>query len=92
MGLALAIHLLGDLSEHWLTHSSQAAARVSHEITRGRFSRLFWLNIVLGAIVPLLICLLAPPLWLPLAAVLAAGGTYVSQHLLVFAGQQLPLS
>jgi hypothetical protein len=41
---------------------------------------------------PLLICFFAPPLWLPLAAILAGTGTYISQHVLIFAGQQLPLS
>ena len=65
---------------------------VSHEITRGKYSRLFWLNVLFGAVLPLLICFFAPPLWLPLAAILAGTGTYVSQHVLIFAGQQLPLS
>jgi Fe-S-cluster-containing dehydrogenase component/formate-dependent nitrite reductase membrane component NrfD len=92
LGIGLLVHLLAELSEHWLTHSSKAAAMVSHEITRGKFSRLFWLNLLFGAVVPLLICFFAPPLWLPLAAVLAGVGTYVSQHVLIFAGQQLPLS
>ncbi len=92
LGLGLLVHLGSDLSELALTHSSVAAARVSHSLTQGKYRKLFWLNLLIGILLPALLCLTTGPVWLPLAAILAAAGTYVSQHLLVFAGQQLPLS
>ncbi len=92
LGLGLLVHLGSDLSELTLTHSSVAAARVAHSLTHGKYRQLFWLNLLLGILLPAVLCLTAGPAWLPLAAILAAAGTYVSQHLLVFAGQQLPLS
>ncbi|MFO0264284.1 MAG: NrfD/PsrC family molybdoenzyme membrane anchor subunit, partial [Planctomycetota bacterium] len=92
LGLGLIAHLGTDLSDLFLTHSSEAAARVSHSLTHGRFRRLYWSNLLVGMLLPAALCLLAGPVWLPVAAILAAAGTYVSQHLLVYAGQQLPLS
>lgn len=92
LGLGLLAQLGTDLTDLFLTHSSEAAARVAHSLTHGKYRRWYWPNLLVGIALPALICLLAGPAWLPLAAILAAAGTYVSQHLLVFAGQQLPLS
>jgi Ni/Fe-hydrogenase subunit HybB-like protein len=81
-----------DLSDQFLTHSSEAAARVAHSLSHGKYRRMYWANLLFGLALPAVLCLLGGPIWLPVAAILAAAGTYVSQHLLVFAGQQLPLS
>jgi len=92
LGLGLLAHLGTDLSDQFLTHTSEAAARVAHSLSHGKYRRMYWANLLFGLALPAVLCLLGGPIWLPVAAILAAAGTYVSQHLLVFAGQQLPLS
>jgi formate-dependent nitrite reductase membrane component NrfD len=91
--LSTLVHLFCDWIELTLTHSTRAAKQAAKMMTRGRFRRLFWGgNVLLGAALPLLICLLGWSWLLPVAGLMVMVGVYVSQHLLVYVPQQIPLS
>ncbi len=91
--LATLTHLSCDWIELNLTHSTRAAKQAAEMMTRGRFRWLFWGgNVVVGGVLPILLCLTGWAWVLPLAGLMIFVGVYVSQHLLVYVPQQLPLS
>lgn len=92
LAIGLVLHAAGDAAELTLPHSSRGASRVAKLLTQGRFRKLYWGNLILGTLIPLVLLSLAGSYGLPLAGILAAAGVYVSQHLLIYAAQQLPLS
>ena len=71
---------------------SPASTKVASSIIDGRYKHLFWIGaICIGMLLPLLLIILTSNL-LPLVAVLSLLGVFVSQHILVRAPQQIPLS
>lgn len=75
------------------THHSPAAKLVADATLNGRYKNLFWYGFVCaGTLVPLLLLLLTPASWLPLSGILLLFGVFASQHILVRAPQQIPLS
>ncbi len=93
MALAAAVHLAGEAIEIHSTHATRAAKRVVKLLTRGRFRRAYWAGSILaGGALPLVLCLTGTSWGLFLASALVLPGVFVSQYLLVYVPQQVPLS
>jgi Fe-S-cluster-containing dehydrogenase component/formate-dependent nitrite reductase membrane component NrfD len=97
--VALIIDLFVTLTgEFGIPHASEVAARAAHEISRGRYRRMFWWgSIFLGHLLPLLLmaaAFFAIDAWiLPLLAGLAAiAGLYLYEYAFVMAPQEIPNS
>jgi Fe-S-cluster-containing dehydrogenase component/formate-dependent nitrite reductase membrane component NrfD len=92
----LAVHLLLCFSESFLAprRREQEYRRAQRLLTHGPFARRhWWLGIVLGAVLPLLLLLFPlPVLFWWLAAAFSLVGLFVEQDTLVRAGQALPIS
>jgi Ni/Fe-hydrogenase subunit HybB-like protein len=92
----LSVHLLLCFSESFLAprRREQEYRRAQRLVTHGPFARRhWWVGVVLGGVLPLLLLLLPLPAftwWF--AAVFSLVGLYVEQDTLVRAGQALPIS
>lgn len=90
IGVDLFMLLLGELG---MPHASEVAARAAHEITRGRYARLYWVGaIVVGHLIPAALLFAGPPIATALAGVLCAAGLYAYEHAFVMAPQTIPNS
>ncbi len=93
LGTAAGLHLLCELSDMLLTHGSTAAGRAAKEIVWGRYARQYWWgSFLLGGIIPLLMSWVGTTWSLPVGGLAALVGIYVSQHILVYAPQQVAQS
>ncbi|MDX1428793.1 MAG: 4Fe-4S dicluster domain-containing protein [Rhodothermales bacterium] len=94
----LAATLLIDLlmvlaGEFGMPHASEAAARAAHEISHGRYQRLYRAGVLLlGHVVPLGLFVLAGPIALAGASVAAVIGLYLYEYAFVMAPQEVPNS
>ena len=94
--VTVVLHLLMLAVEYAGRHASRQAAVAAHIITRGRYSRTFWLGAVLPAVVAGVLGVLAWGGTIPV--VLALGGLLVQPALVAYesvfvrAGQDVPLS
>jgi hypothetical protein len=97
----LALGLVGGLVIFWaelsVGHPDRDAARAAAMIYKGRYKTLFWGgSVVLGSLVPLALIamgvLLATPITIAAAAVLALAGVLVTEHMWVEAPQLIPLA
>ena len=86
----LFITLVGEFG---IPHASEVAARAAHEITGGRYKKMFWWGVIgLGHVAPLAL------VWIGGAAALAIGvlaaivGLYLYEHAFVMAPQEVPNS
>ena len=69
-----------------MPHASEVAARAAHEITRGRYAKLFWVGaIVLGHLVPAALLFAGPPIATAIAGALCVVGLYAYEHAFVMA-------
>ncbi len=92
-GLFIILNILTIAIELTTTHATNDAATVAKMITRGGFSRHFWLGVILlGNLLPLLIFILGPATAAAPAAVLILIGLYIGEHIWVKAPQLVPLS
>ncbi|HSK72021.1 MAG TPA: NrfD/PsrC family molybdoenzyme membrane anchor subunit [Pyrinomonadaceae bacterium] len=90
---ALIFHLLTLAIELTMTHATDDAHAVVKMITRGTFSRRFWIGmILLGNILPILLLFIGRTWELSLAGILILVGLYFAQHIWVKAPQMIPLS
>jgi len=94
---SIAIHLLLELAEFVIPHSTKDSHLVSVIISRGSLKYLFWCGAILfGNIIPLILltvpALAIQPLFLLLAGTLILTGIYISNHIIVHAPQLIPLS
>jgi len=91
--ILLILHLITLAIELTTTHSTDDAHAVARMITRGEFSRRFWLGMIFsGNILPLLLLLTGQNSLFALAGVLILVGLYFAQHIWVKAPQMIPLS
>ncbi len=94
--LGTLAHLLMVAIEYSGTHASRQAAVAAHQITHGRYARLFWLGAVAPAAVALVLAAfgwLAGPVWpLVLAGILVQPALLAYESCFVRAGQDPPLS
>ncbi len=94
--LGTLAHLLMVAIEYSGTHASRQAAVAAHQITHGRYARLFWLGAVTPAAVALVLAALgwfAGPAWpLVLAGILVQPALLAYESCFVRAGQDPPLS
>ncbi|MBT8272080.1 MAG: polysulfide reductase NrfD [Bacteroidia bacterium] len=92
--IALSVNLFTMITELTMTHPSTAAHTVVHMITKGRYSKLFWIGVIaLGNIIPLLLILLIPQsAALIIASVLILIGIYLTEKIWVEAPQRIPLA
>lgn len=76
-----------------MSHASEVAARAAHDITRGRYARMFWLGALgLGHAVPLALLASSAPAALAAAGLAALAGLYFYEHAFVMAPQRIPNS
>jgi Fe-S-cluster-containing dehydrogenase component/formate-dependent nitrite reductase membrane component NrfD len=91
--VTLIFHMLTLAIELTTTHATDDAHAVVKMITRGKFSRQFWLGmILLGNILPILLLFFGRTWELGLAGILILVGLYFAQHIWVKAPQMIPLS
>ncbi|MBP9663853.1 MAG: polysulfide reductase NrfD [Pyrinomonadaceae bacterium] len=89
----MILNLIATTIELTTTHSTHDAATVAKMITRGQFSRQFWLGTILaGNVLPLLLFFTGSDLAFVLAGVLILTGLYIGEHIWVKAPQLVPLS
>ena len=89
----IVIHLITLAIELTTTHSTDDAQSVAKMITRGRFSRAFWLGMVLlGNILPLFLLFTGSSFGFAFAGVLILIGMYIGERIWVKAPQLVPLS
>jgi Fe-S-cluster-containing dehydrogenase component/Ni/Fe-hydrogenase subunit HybB-like protein len=81
------------IGEFGMSHASDVAARAAHEISHGRYAKMFWAGaIALGHIVPLGMLIAGGPLLCALAAACSIAGLYFYEHAYVMAPQHIPNS
>lgn len=86
----LVVTLAGELG---MPHASEAAAKAAHEISHGRYKRMFWAgNIVLGHVIPIALLWIGLPWLAALAGACALIGLYMYEHAFVMAPQEIPNS
>jgi Fe-S-cluster-containing dehydrogenase component/formate-dependent nitrite reductase membrane component NrfD len=89
----LVVHLVTLAIELTTTHATDDAHTVVKMITRGEFSRQFWLGMILiGNVLPLLLILTGGAFGFALAGVLILAGLYIGERIWVKAPQLIPLS
>ena len=80
------------LGEFGMPHASETAARAAHEITHGKYARVFWIGgITIGHVIPIAL-LFAGPLGLVVGAPFYVIGLYANEHVFVAAPQEIPNS
>jgi formate-dependent nitrite reductase membrane component NrfD len=95
---ALTWSLIGQLGATWLgelmaRHGSPNARAAGHVMTHGRYAWWYWSGLVIGVIAPLILLFGATSdAMVPLAAALALGGLFATEHAFVMAGQAVPIS
>lgn len=93
-GIGMAVNLLITfLGEFGMPPASEAAGIASHEITHGKYVRMFWIgSMFFGHVVPLILLLLfeGPVVWA--GALLWIVGLYLYEHAFVMAPQEIPNS
>ncbi len=78
------------LGEFGMPHASEIAALAAHEISHGRYRRLFWGgSIILGHVVPLVLIFLGWPPFTALAGLAAIAGLYAFEYAFVMAPQEI---
>jgi formate-dependent nitrite reductase membrane component NrfD len=89
----LVIHLITLAIELTTTHTTADAHATVKMITKGEFSRSFWLGMIfVGNVVPLLALFTGQPLIFMLAGVLILVGLWFAEDIWVKAPQRIPLS
>ena len=85
-------NLVVTVFELTITHPTEDAKTVAGMITKGSYSRMFWVGVVLvGSLIPFILLLNgALPVIIPAIAVLI--GLYLSEHILVEAPQRISLT
>ncbi len=92
---AIVINLMILLFELTIANHTLDAGRVAKMITKGQYSRLFYLGAVLiGNVIPLILLLITTTttIGLPIAGVFVLIGIYCTEHIWVEAPQRIPLS
>jgi hypothetical protein len=91
--VTLAVHLVTLAIEMTTTHATDDAHAVAKMITRGRFSRQFWLGMILvGNVLPIFLLLTGNGFGFALAGFLILAGLYIGERIWVKAPQMVPLS
>jgi Fe-S-cluster-containing dehydrogenase component/formate-dependent nitrite reductase membrane component NrfD len=86
----LFVTLAGEFS---MSHASEVAARAAHEITHGRYAKMFWGGaVLLGHVVPFALLLVDPAGLGAIAGMLTLVGLYLFEHAFVMAPQNIPNS
>ena len=90
---ALSVNMLILFAELAMPHPTTDAKKAAHMIISGHYAPLFWLGaVMLGNILPWIMIMWAPPLYIPVAAVMVLIGLYITEHLWVRVSQLIPLS
>jgi Fe-S-cluster-containing dehydrogenase component/formate-dependent nitrite reductase membrane component NrfD len=91
--VTLAVHLVTLAIEMTTTHATDDAHAVAKMITRGSFSRQFWLGMILvGNVLPIFLLLTGNGFGFALAGFLILAGLYIGERIWVKAPQMVPLS
>lgn len=89
----LITKLIVDWFELATTHSTSDAKKTVWQITRGGFSRMYWIGVVLcGCLIPIVLACLPFAAATLLAGIITLAGLYIAEHIWVRAPQQIPLS
>ena len=95
LGISLGLHLLVTLAEPELAPVGREREyhAVASLVSRGPFARLHWsVGVGAGILLPVVLLLFGGPVAWSLAGALAVIGLGVEEHILVRAGQALPIS
>ncbi|BCX02185.1 MAG: 4Fe-4S ferredoxin [Candidatus Roseilinea sp.] len=88
----LANGLMIVFGEFGAPHASAVASAAAHLIKRGKYSKDYWMAIVLGGVIPLFIALVLPasPVAMAIAGLIALFGLYRYEYAFVMAPQEIP--
>lgn len=90
---AVGVNLFILLIELTMTHPTDDAKRVAHEITGGRYKNMFWLGTVLtGNILPLILIFIGGSILMALAGALILIGIYFTEKIWIEAPQRIQLT
>lgn len=89
---SLAVHMALILSELFIPHMTGDSARAAHQMTAGRFKNYYWMGVLAGTALPLVLLSIGGLSLLAVGAVLALLGLLAYEHAYVQAGQSVPLS
>ncbi len=79
--------------EFGMPHASEAAARAAHEISHGRYRRMYRVGVLaVGHAVPLVLWFVGGWIALPIAAAASLVGLYLYEYAFVMAPQEIPNS
>ena len=91
--ISIGLNLFILLIELTITHPTDDAKRVSHEITGGRYKNLFWTGTVLvGNIIPLVLLFVGGASLMALAGFLILIGIYFTEKIWIEAPQRIQLT
>jgi Ni/Fe-hydrogenase subunit HybB-like protein len=89
---SLAVHMALILSELFIPHMTGDAARAARQMTSGRYKNYYWMGVLAGTALPLVLLSVGGLSLLAVGAVLALLGLFAYEHAYVQAGQSVPLS
>jgi Fe-S-cluster-containing dehydrogenase component/formate-dependent nitrite reductase membrane component NrfD len=90
---SIGLNLFILLIELTITHPTEDAKRVAHEITGGRYKTLFWLGTVLtGNVIPLALLIVGGTVAAALAGVLILIGIYFTEKIWIEGPQRIQLT
>jgi len=94
MIIALVVNLFTLITELTITHPTTSAKTVVKMITKGRYSRLFWLGtVIIGNIIPLGTLILdAGEMSIVFSGVCVLTGIIITEKIWVEAPQRIPLA
>ena len=91
--VSIVLNLVVIAAELMTPHPTEDAKAVTEMIVSGRFSKQFWLGVLLiGNAVPLILIALGGPIFFTLASALVLIGIYLTEHIWIRAPQLIPLS
>lgn len=91
--ISLAAKVACDGLELATTHATADASKTAQMIVRGYYWRHYWYGAIgLGAIMPVLVLLVLPAAFAPIAGLAILIGIYFSEHVWVRAPQRIPLA
>jgi Fe-S-cluster-containing dehydrogenase component len=93
-GFALLVLITGLLgaADAFLPHKTANARAAARALRRGKQSALFWLALLFGVVLPVLLALVGSATALAAAAVIALAGLWLHGHAFILAGQGPPIS
>jgi formate-dependent nitrite reductase membrane component NrfD len=91
--IAIGVNLFILVIELTMTHPTDDAKRVAHEIVGGRYKKLFWMGtVIIGNVLPLILLFVGGTALSAVAGLLIIIGIYFTEKIWIEAPQRIQLS